>query len=104
MNAPISSFAGLDASVYQSGDFTRTKNRLSKRGSPYLRRAIWQAAFVAAFKDPALFLYYQKLRKRGKSHGTAIGAVARKLVNIIFAVWTQNKPYEVHFPKDISEK
>ena len=24
-------FAGLDASVYQSGDFTRTKNRLSKR-------------------------------------------------------------------------
>ena len=48
--------------------------------------------------------YYQKLRKRGKSHGTAIGAVARKLVNIIFAVWTQNKPYEVHFPEDISEK
>ena len=97
-------FAGLDASVHQSGDFTGTKNRLSKRGSPYLRRAIWQAAFVAAFKDPALSLYYQKLRKRGKSHGTAIGAVARKLVNIIFAVWTQNKPYEVHFPEDISEK
>ncbi len=38
-------FAGLDASVHQSGDFTGTKNRLSKRGSPYLRRAIWQAAF-----------------------------------------------------------
>lgn len=92
-------FAGLDASVHQSGDFTGTKNKLSKRGSPYLRRAIWQAAFIAAFKDPALSLYYQKLRNRGKSHGTAVGAVARKLVNIIFAVWTQHKPYEIHLPK-----
>ncbi|MED2754595.1 IS110 family transposase [Bacillus thuringiensis] len=88
-------FAGLDASVRQSGDFTGTKNKLSKRGSPYLRRALWQAAFVASQKDPALSHYYQKLRTRGKSHGTAVGAVARKLVNIIFAVWTSNRPYEV---------
>ena len=79
----------LDASVHQSGDFTRTRNKLSKRGSPYLRRAIWQAAFIAAFKDPALSQYYQKLRARGKSHGTAIGAVSRKLVNIIFAKRSQ---------------
>lgn len=92
-------FAGLDASVHQSGDFTGTRNKLSKRGSPYLRRAIWQAAFIAAFNDPALSLYYQKLRNRGKSHGTAVGAVARKLVNIIFAIWTQHKPYEVHLSK-----
>lgn len=92
-------FAGLDASVHQSGDFTGTKNKLSKRGSPYLRHAIWQADFIAAFKDPTLSLYYQKLRNRGKSHGTAVGAVARKLVNIIFAVWTQHKPYEIHLPK-----
>lgn len=93
-------FAGLDASVHQSGDFTDTKNKLSKRGSPYLRRAIWQAAF----KDPVLSLYYQKLTKRGKSHGTAIGAVACKLVNIIFAVWTKNKPYEIHLPTNSPEK
>jgi transposase len=96
-------FAGLDASVHQSGDFTGTRNRLSKRGSPYLRRAIWQAAFVASNKDKALKMYYQKLRKRGKSHGTAIGAVSRKLVNIIFAVWTQNQPYQIHLPKELSE-
>lgn len=88
-------FAGLDASIHQSGDFTGTNNRISKRGSPYLRRAIWQAAFVASNKDPALSEYYQSLRARGKHHGTAIGAVCRKLVNIIFAVWTNDKPYEV---------
>ena len=96
-------FAGLDASVHQSGDFTGTRNKLSKRGSPYLRRAIWQAAFVASNKDPALSLYYQSLRKRGKHHGTAIGAICRKLVNIIFAVWTKSKPYEVHINPDLKD-
>src|SRR5690625_2712381 len=87
-------FAGLDASVHQSGDFNSNRTRLSKRGSPYLRRAIWQSAFVACFHDPALSLHYQRLRKRGKAHGTAVGAVARKLTHIIFAILRDNKPYE----------
>lgn len=87
-------FAGLDASVHQSGDFNSNRTRLSKRGSPYLRRALWQSAFVASYHDPALSLHYQRLRKRGKAHGTAIGAVARKLVHIIFAILRDNKPYE----------
>ena len=87
-------YAGLDASVHQSGDFNSSNTRISKRGSPYLRRAIWQAAFVASNHDPALSLYYQKLRKRGKAHGTAIGAVARNLTHIIFAILRDNKPYE----------
>lgn len=93
-------FAGLDASVHQSGDFLGTKNRISKRGSPYLRRALWHAAFVASSFDPALSIYYKKLRARGKKHGTAVVAVARKLVNIIFAVWTKNIPYEIHLPTE----
>lgn len=86
-------YAGLDSSVKQSGDFIGTKTKISKRGSPYLRRAIWLAATVAAFKDPALSVYYQSLRLRGKHHLTAIGAVSRKMTNIIFAVLRDNKPY-----------
>ncbi|HSH24857.1 MAG TPA: IS110 family transposase [Massilibacterium sp.] len=87
-------FAGLDASVHQSGDFNSQNTRMSKRGSPYLRRAIWQAAFVASNHDPALSLHYKRLRKRGKAHGIAVGAVARKLTHIIFAILRDNKPYE----------
>jgi len=86
-------FAGLDVTVNQSGQFLGTQNKISKRGSPYLRRAIWTAAMRAAFNDPVLSVYYQSLRKRGKHHLTAIGAVARKLCNIIFAVLRDNKPY-----------
>ena len=61
--------------------------------SPHPRRAIWVAATVAAFKDPALSVYYQSLKARSKHHLTAIGAVARKMCNIIFAVLTNDKPY-----------
>src|SRR5699024_4678543 len=45
-------FAGLDASVHQSGDFNSSRTRISKRGSPYLRRELWQAAYVASYHDP----------------------------------------------------
>lgn len=92
-------FAGLDVRVTQSGEFMGTKQKLSKRGSPYLRRAIWLAAGRAAFCDPILSEYYQGLRARGKHHLTAVGAVSRKLCNIIYAILKENRPYEPLPPK-----
>lgn len=86
-------YAGLDVRVNQSGQFTGTQMKISKKGSPYLRRAIWTAANRAAFIDPVLSEYYQSLRARGKHHLTAVGAVARKMCNIIFAVLRDDKPY-----------
>ena len=86
-------FVGIDPSVKQSGEFAGTHNKMSKRGSPHLRRAIWLAATVAAFHDPVLSAFYQKKRTEGKHHYTAIGAVARKLTFIIYAVLRDNKPY-----------
>lgn len=93
-------FAGLDVTVKQSGEFSGTKNKISKRGSPYLRRAIWLAAQRAAFCDPVLSEYYQSLRARGKHHLTAVGAVARKLCNIIFVILKENRPYLPTPPKN----
>lgn len=88
-------FAGIDATVSQSGEFEGIHNVMSKRGSPYLRKALFQAALVASNSDPVLKAFYQKKRAEGKHHKTCIGAVARKLCNIIFAVLKNNKPYEV---------
>jgi transposase len=88
-------FAGIDPTAYQSGNFTGTNNRLSKKGSPYLRRAVWMSAVVASRTDPVFKAFYEKKRREGKAHGTAIGAVARKLLYTIHAVLKANKPYEV---------
>lgn len=92
-------FAGLDATVNQSGEFSGTQGGMSKRGSPYLRRAIWIAASRAAFCDPILSKYYQSLKERGKHHITAVSAVARKMCNIIFTILKENRPYEAEPPK-----
>ena len=91
----IAAYAGIDATVSQSGEYQSTNNKMSKRGSPYLRKALFQVAFVAAFHDPMFSAFYQKKIAEGKHHLTAIGAVARKLCNIIHAVLKNNTPYEV---------
>lgn len=88
-------YAGIDATVSQSGEYEGTHNVMSKRGSPYLRKALFQAALVASNSDPVLKAYYQKKRAEGKHHKTCIGAVARKLCNIIYAVLKNDKPYQV---------
>ncbi len=93
-------FAGLDVKVAQSGEFTGTRQKISKRGSPYLRRAIWLAASSAAFCDPILSEYYQSLRARGKHHLTAIGAVARKMCNTIYIILMEDRPWLPVPPKD----
>ena len=85
-------YAGLYPKSRQSGE-SKTDGRMSKRGSPYLRRAVWLATSVAAFKDPAVSLFYQKKRSEGKDHLTAIGHVCHKMLAIIFAVLRDNKPY-----------
>lgn len=94
-------FAGLDATVRQSGEFEGTQNRISKRGSPHLRRALFQASLAAACgvnPDPELRAFYEKKRAQGKHHLAVIGAVSRKLCNIVFAVLTENRPFEKRNP------
>lgn len=93
-------FAGLDVRVTRSGEFTGTRQKISKRGSPYLRRAIWLAASRAAFCDPVLSTYYQGLRARGKHHLTAIGAVSRKLCNTIYTILKEDRPWQPVPPRD----
>lgn len=90
----LAAYAGIDASVSQSGEYQASNNKMSKRGSPYLRKALFQAALVAAFNDPVFSAFYQKKRAEGKHHLTAVGAVARKMCNIIFAVLKNNTPYQ----------
>ena len=91
--AKLAAYAGVDPTVKQSGDISGTRMKMSKRGSPYLRRAIWLASTVAAFKDPAIHALYERKRAEGKDHMTVIGHICRKMISIIFAVLRDNTPY-----------
>ncbi|MCC5893851.1 MAG: IS110 family transposase [Alkalibacterium sp.] len=93
--AKLVAYAGIDASVTQSGEFEGTHNVMSKRGSPYLRKALFSAALVASRHDPVLREFYEKKISEGKHHLTALGAVSRKLCYIIYAILKKNEPYKV---------
>jgi transposase len=88
-------YAGIDATVYQSGQFKGTEMHMSKRGSPYLRLALWQAASMAIQHNEELKVYYQKKRAEGKAHGTALGAVCRKLLVRVYVILKENRAYEI---------
>lgn len=96
-SAKLAAFAGIDPTVKQSGEFSGNHNHMSKRGSPYLRRALWQASTVAVHSDPSLKTFYEKKRAEGKPYMNVIGHVTRKLVNIIYAVMRDNEPYYCNF-------
>jgi len=88
-------YSGIDPSVFASGEFKATETHMSKRGSPHLRRALWLAAINASQSNPDLAEYLQRRLEEGKPWGTAIGAVARKLLSRIYVVLKHNRPYEV---------
>ncbi|MGB9977337.1 IS110 family transposase [Thermovenabulum sp.] len=87
-------YAGLDATVRASGLFEGTRNRMSKRGSPVLRNSLWLAAVSARRFNPELKAYYELKRSQGKHLNVATGAVARKLVHLIYSLWKDNRPYD----------
>lgn len=84
--AAIVKYAGINPSKSQSGTFEGETGRITKQGSPYLRRALCLAAMAQLKCRGPLYDYYLKKRGEGKAHREALIAVARKLVHVIYAV------------------
>ncbi len=87
-------FAGLDPVVSQSGRFENKSGKISKRGSPLLRQALFLAANTAIQNDENLKRFYAKKRSEGKHHFSALNAVAAKLLRIVYWVLKNNREYQ----------
>lgn len=94
-------FAGMDPSVKQSGNFVGTESHMSKRGSPFLRRAIWLASVVAVSHDPLFKYLFQQKMASGKSYSQAMGYICHKLLNTIFAILKTGEEYKPVYPPEI---
>lgn len=81
-------FAGLDPSVYQSGNFNASHTRMSKRGSRILRYALINAAHNVVKNNNTFKAYYDAKMAEGRSHYNALGHCAGKLVRILFKMLT----------------
>lgn len=88
-------FAGLDPVVKQSGNFQSDSLKISKRGSTYLRYAIYRVAFLIIYNNETFHNYYLDKRSQGKGHRVALGHVCNKLVRIIFKILTDDIPFNL---------
>lgn len=83
-------YAGLDPKVRQSGTWSASKTRMSKRGSKILRYALIWSSYNMTRKDGPIKTYYNKKISEGKSHYNALGHCAAKLCRYIF--WILKHP------------
>jgi hypothetical protein len=88
-------YAGLDPVVYQSGKFTATRTRMSKRGSRALRFALMNAAHNVVKNNKPFHDLYEKKRAEGRKHYNALGHCAGKLVRVIFKMMTDEVAFDL---------
>jgi len=93
----LESFAGLTIKKNQSGTSVRGRERLSKVGNHYLRKALFMPAMCAMQHNPVIRSFAERLRERGKPPKVIVGAVMRKLVRIIFAVVKSGRPFDPQY-------
>ena len=87
-------YIGLDCRVHESGTSIKGRGYITKRGNRYLRYILFNASFVAKRVNPILRDYFKKKIGEGKHYFSAMTAVERKLIHIIYAVWTRGTPFE----------
>ena len=89
----ILAYAGLSPSTYQSGQFTSSHSHMEKRGSRYLRYALFNATKFVCNWDPTFADYLQKKRSEGKHYNVAISHACKKLVRVIYHLQTTGEEY-----------
>ena len=88
-------YAGLDPSIYQSGNFEARSTRMSKRGNSLLRYNLVYAAHNLVLHNRTFKEYYDLKRSQGKTHYCALGHCAHKLVRIIFKMLKSNVDFNL---------
>ena len=86
-------YAGMFPSTYQSGQLKNCYPHMEKRGSRYLRYALYNAAKHVCHWDPTFAAYLAKKRSEGKHYNVALSHAAKKLVRLIFALEKSRQPY-----------
>ena len=92
--AKLISYAGMEPLVHQSGKYDAAHMPISKHGSRYLRKALYQAVFTVCKYDPTFQTYYTKKRNQGKSHRCAQGHCVRKLLRVIYKLLSTDSAFD----------
>ena len=89
----ILAYAGLSPSTYQSGQLDGCYSHMEKRGSRYLRYALFNATKFVCNWDKTFSTYLAKKRAEGKHYNVAISHAAKKLVRVIYQLEKSKQAY-----------
>ena len=89
----ILAYAGMSPSTYQSGQLDNCYSHMEKRGSKYLRYALFNATKYVCLWDESFATYLAKKRSEGKHYNVAISHAAKKLVRLIYAMEKSGQSY-----------
>lgn len=89
----ILAYAGLSPTTYQSGQLDSSYSHMEKRGSRYLRYALFNATKFVCIWDPTFSAYLAKKRAEGKHYNVAVSHAAKKLVRVIYQLEKTGQPY-----------
>lgn len=90
----ILAYAGLSPSTYQSGQLDNCHPRMEKRGSRYLRYALFNATIYVCHWDPTFNVYLAKKRAEGKHYYVAVSHATKKLVRLIYQLEKTGQEYK----------
>jgi len=89
----LTSYAGFDVVLKESGKY-KGKTKISRRGNRHLRMSVFMPALSAIKSNPKMKVYYDRMLERGKPKKTAVIAVARKLLLLIYFLWLKETEYD----------
>jgi transposase len=93
----VESYSGLSPRQYQSGSSIRGKDRISKVGNSRMRKALYMPALAARDHNPIIRAFAERLEKAGKPPKVIICAIMRKLLRIMYAVVTSDRPFDPYY-------
>ena len=89
----ILAYAGMSPSTYQSGQLDNCHSRMEKRGSRYLRYALYNATTYVCLWDPTFKAYLAKKRSEGKHYYVALSHATKKLLRVIYQLEKTGQQY-----------
>ncbi len=92
----LASYAGLDVIFNESGKH-RGKTKISKKGNRHLRMSVYMPAVSAIRSNRTMKTYYNRILEKGKPKKVGIIAVARKLLLLVYFLWTNDTEYDPAF-------
>lgn len=87
-------FAGVSPSKYKSSQYEAQHTAITKKGSRYLRKTLYQVILPVIRYNPVFNAFYRHKLSQGKGHRCAQGHCVRKLLRIIYHLVTTDQSFD----------